>query len=639
MLLDKRDLSEVWTRIKGAAAANPDAITVLILVALDVDALAACEVLTKLLEGDEISHNVKPVRDYGRLADIYMEDCADNHELQSIVLLNCGGVIDLFDHLQARLDAQEGESTGGQKRQVEDQDCVWYVVDSHRPYNIANVSRGPKLQLVGDDEDDDLLDELIAQQHVLNDPEFVEFSLDEDDEPPTQRRRVSATEYAQLSPDSRESQYRQLKHLESRYYSASWYGTSSAVLAYSLVQELSRSSNEMLWLAVVGLTDQLVHERIQYEKYVGVTQLLQEEVESLNQQGVSESAELRDAETGTIVSVRQHMASKMRLESVQELHLCMLRHWSLYEALTHSRYIFTRLGLHGEHGRFKLDQWLARMGIPLEEAKQQYSYMKPQVREELHERMEQYGPENGLTELTYPSFRRVTNYSSTVSAADLVYCVNAQLEQRPPEPPKESAAAGADERSLEETQEAEESATAVSFSLAQAALSTGGSGRQGSQKEGFEKAKNLLRSLVSQGRAIITQKQYHDLSDFWQVTLRPSAEAEQFTHAQSITKLALFVADALRRGKAHVYGENQLKPVLLAAPMRERTHLVVAVLGSSRNWQSSSGKNSFSAAFQTAAYNATARVALDGFESCVCEVASDDLENFYHDVTLHYCPR
>ena len=123
----------------------------------------------------------------------------------------------------------------------------------------------------------------------------------------------------------------------------------------------------------------------------------------------------------------------------------MLRHWSLYEALTHSRYIFTRLGLHGEHGRFKLDQWLARMGIPLEEAKQQYSYMKPQVREELQERMEQYGPENGLTELTYPSFRRVTNYSSTVSAADLVYCVNAQLEQRPPEPPKESAAAGGDE--------------------------------------------------------------------------------------------------------------------------------------------------------------------------------------------------
>lgn len=34
----------------------------------------------KLLENDEISHNVKPVRDYSRLEDIYMEVRITRHQ-------------------------------------------------------------------------------------------------------------------------------------------------------------------------------------------------------------------------------------------------------------------------------------------------------------------------------------------------------------------------------------------------------------------------------------------------------------------------------------------------------------------------------------------------------------------------------
>ena len=38
-------LPDVWASLKASAAANPDVPTVLILVALDVDALAACAIL------------------------------------------------------------------------------------------------------------------------------------------------------------------------------------------------------------------------------------------------------------------------------------------------------------------------------------------------------------------------------------------------------------------------------------------------------------------------------------------------------------------------------------------------------------------------------------------------------------------
>ena len=48
---------------------------------------------------------------------------------------------------------------------------------------------------------------------------------------------------------------------------------------------------------------------------------------------------------------------------LQELRVQLMRHWSLYEALYHSSYIASRLGLYQTKGRTKLDEWLARMGV------------------------------------------------------------------------------------------------------------------------------------------------------------------------------------------------------------------------------------------------------------------------------------
>lgn len=82
-----------------------------------------------------------------------------------------------------------------------------------------------------------------------------------------------------------------------------------------------------------------------------------------------------------------------------------------------------------------------------------------------------------------------------------------------------------------------------------------------------------------------------------QVILRESVETEKFVRIQSLTKLALFLADALRevRGRG-----REATPLLIAAPKKDRTHLVVAVLGSARHW-STGGRNSFGNAFYEAA--------------------------------------
>ncbi len=660
MLLDAATtLSAEYAALRRAAAQDPDAITTLVLVSIDADALATAAMLTRLLENDSISHNVKPVRDYGHLKHIFATSIADSKELRNIVLINCGSNVSLEDELEAELGRIDAERPGGVRSfdEVPDPECRWWVIDSHRPFNVDNAAAGGKICVFGESDNEEgreQLDELLQLRYVMDDADDEEeLGHDDDDddngddEPPTQRRRITADEYRRMSPGSRAFQQRQLRQLERAYYATSWYGCASSVLMYQLVKELSRSNNELLWLAAVGLTDQLVHERVVFERYVSEAQRLQEDVAALNQTG-NDVIEVRDGETSAIVA--QHIASSsgMRLESVQELRLAMLRHWSLYDALRHSSYVATRLGLYTERGRGNLDVLLARMGFPLDECRQEYAYMKPEIRERLHESLHLYGSEFGLMHLTYPSVRRITSYGlgTTVSAADIVYCVDAQLEAV-----SESFAqhGGADENSAsnhpssadakarreEQVLQAEDDATSAAFSRALATLTSHTAPRHGGTSlAGIERAKDLLRALISQGNSIITSKAYTRLGDFYKVVMRDSIETELFTHVQALTKLALFVADALREAKAL----KESLPVLMAAPrIDKKTHLVVGVLGSGRHVRGA-GRNPFGKAFASAARDRTikARVAHESFEASVCIVASDDLQNFVQGVVLNY---
>ena len=117
-------LPDVWSSLKASAAANPDVPTVLLLVALDVDALSSCAILMvrgsgpraapaaantrsphaglplarhrirpsvlshscarlpvqRLLEAEQIPHKVKPVSDYRNLGDTYVQHIANSTE-------------------------------------------------------------------------------------------------------------------------------------------------------------------------------------------------------------------------------------------------------------------------------------------------------------------------------------------------------------------------------------------------------------------------------------------------------------------------------------------------------------------------------------------------------------------------------
>ena len=110
---------------------------VLILVALEPDALCGCRILTHLLKRDYIPHKIQPIAGYGDVERTGRNVIRPMMESEGgsggvVVCLGVGGMMDLGSLLGIETEAEEN-SYGG----VE----VW-VVDARRPWNLGNVFGG-----------------------------------------------------------------------------------------------------------------------------------------------------------------------------------------------------------------------------------------------------------------------------------------------------------------------------------------------------------------------------------------------------------------------------------------------------------------------------------------------------------------
>jgi cell division control protein 45 len=111
---------------------------VVLLVALEPDALCACRILTALLKRDYISHNIIPVAGYGDLARAGEENVQpmrmqDGGTGGTVICLGVGGLVDLASVLGIEAANEQDDATGG----VE----IW-VIDARRPWNLGNVFGG-----------------------------------------------------------------------------------------------------------------------------------------------------------------------------------------------------------------------------------------------------------------------------------------------------------------------------------------------------------------------------------------------------------------------------------------------------------------------------------------------------------------
>lgn len=112
---------------------------VLLLVALEPDALCACRILTALLKRDYIQHKIQPIAGYGDLARAGEELVRPMRTMDGgsggvVICLGVGGMVDLEHELGLEVDENGEGGFGG----VE----IW-LMDSRRPWNLTNAFGSP----------------------------------------------------------------------------------------------------------------------------------------------------------------------------------------------------------------------------------------------------------------------------------------------------------------------------------------------------------------------------------------------------------------------------------------------------------------------------------------------------------------
>lgn len=232
--------------------------------------------------------------------------------------------------------------------------------------------------------------------------------------------------------------------LSSYYGLGTSYSEPLSSLLYNLAEELGREDNDLLWLAIVGVSSiELSNTDISNSKSAGsfsnrterIRAVLQDEVRRLNPTPQSEIPLSRsDGDIALPTTARSPTDTSIRLSP--EPRFLLTRHWSLYESMLHSPYLSSRLHIWSEAGRKRLDRLLTKMGVSLDEARKGYTHMDIELKRSLRQRLLNFAPLYGLDGLVPPKspdkegwgFVRCWGWRACLSAVDVAVIVGAILE-------------------------------------------------------------------------------------------------------------------------------------------------------------------------------------------------------------------
>ncbi|KAF5610022.1 cell division control 45 [Fusarium subglutinans] len=719
MYLPRQLISKLYVHLQQTR--HPLSPPVLILVALEPDALCACRILTRLLKHDYIPHKIQPVAGYTDLEKAGRELVVPMMESQGgsggvVVCLGVGGMVDLGPLLGLEPEGGDQPYSG-----VE----VW-VMDAHRPWNLGNVFGGFPLDpetevsssyqsrcptgvnggmiesafkpgkggiVVFDDGDivDDMQTERNAYLELMEMPEIDDDGEDlgdtddedddenpndaiqeparvgqkrkswsdaedeSDDDRPHQRRRSNSSSSIAESPrrpqqrglismrqpdlglssdaieppsgaqlpagPSLRAQRRQLLRLRQKheailhqYYKVgSSFSEPLSSMMYSLASDLGRADNDLLWLSIVGVTSMELYGRSsagiaapvrQSDKsrptgWLGargarIRQEFRDEVRRLNPPELA-NGRVAAENTGVIpTTARNPEDTGIRLSP--EPRFLLIRHWSLYDSMLHSPYLFSRLKTWSEAGIKRLHKLLAKMGVSLAQCKQSYTHMDMMLKRELRAKLLKYGSLYNLDEMV-PSvdtdgkdragakdgwgFVRSWGWRATLSAQDVGVVIGALLEVgkhvQNPDPAVTASQAGRDaEEEAEFVAQGEE--WIVRFWEAYDALEN-----IDALKAGLPTAQFLHRAIYRTGTSLINKKQIKHLRAFRMCVVKEGPDVSLFTHPAALTKLSLWVGEALAEQERETHGKlshgGRGTPLVVASLNEKRGVYVVVGTG------------------------------------------------------------
>ncbi|XP_061241674.1 cell division control protein 45 homolog isoform X4 [Bos javanicus] len=539
---------------------------VLLFVASDVDALCACKILQALFQCDHVQYTLVPVSGWQELETAFLEH---KEQFRYFILINCGANVDLLDILQP------------------DEEAVFFVCDTHRPVNVVNVYSDTQIRLLIK-QDDDL--EVPAYEDIFRDEEEDEEHSgnegDEGSEPSEKRTRLEEEIAAQTL------KRRQRREWEARrrdvlfdYEQYEYHGTSAAMVMFDLAWLMSKDLSDMLWWAIVGLTDQWVQDRITQVKYVTDVGVLQRHV--------SRHSHRREDEAHAL------SVDCARISFEYDLRLALYQHWSLHDSLCNTCYTAARFKLWSLHGQKRLQEFLADVGLPLKQVKQKFQSMDVSLKENLREMIEESANKFGMKDMRVQTFSVHFGFKHKFLASDVVFATMSLMES-----PEHGS--GTD-----------------SFTQALDSLSRGNLDKL---YHGLELAKRQLRATQQTIASCLCTNLVVSQGPFLYCALMEGTpDVALFSKPASLSLLSRhllksFVCSTKNR-------RCKLLPLVMAAPLSAEQGTVTMV-GIPPETDSSDRKNFFGRAFEKAAEGTNSRALHNHFDLSVIELKAEDRSKF-----------
>ncbi|KAI5287653.1 hypothetical protein KEM54_005844 [Ascosphaera aggregata] len=702
---------------------------VLILTALEPDALCACRIFTTLLKRDFISHKIQPIAGYGDLTRVGEELIQPMRTSSGglggiVVCMGVGGLVDLsevfgFENEDGSLDMGNVE--------------IW-VVDARRPWNLSNVFGGMPGNTMSEEsvssvqnetkgvdrgcithaykagdggivvfDDGDIEEELTAEReafcgllempdlgdgpnsegddsdesssddngsHLSDDDDHVSSNLfskkrklwtDEQDdlhdrtEPPKRRRRANSDSTDPLasptpvnnlpshssdrsrsvslatnspSPETlrvsnmrsmRKKLLRRKRKYESvlrTYYSlGTSYSEPISSILYSLACELGREDNDLLWLAIVGVSSLELSGKTMTgigisdssdtggsagwggDRGERIRRVLREEVRRLNPPNTNDLGReaLRSEATGIIPTTGRSPNDTSILLSPEPRFL-LIRHWSLYDSMLHSPYLAARLHVWSDTGRRRLHKLLAKMGVSLTQCHQNYTHMDMELKRTLRQKLLAYAPLYGLDGLVPPAnpnamsgwgFVRNWGWKACLSATDVGVILGSILEVGSLDPFLAEQDGYPQRGAINEDTSLADSANVVArFWKAYDAIALSSSESPTKLLASLSLAQHLHRAILRTGTSLLSKKQIRHLRSFRIALVKDGPDIKLFANPGALTKLALWIAEAIRvqeEEKGHHYKIAKKRavgtPFVLASLDEDRNVYVVVGTG------------------------------------------------------------
>lgn len=250
--------------------------------------------------------------------------------------------------------------------------------------------------------------------------------------------------------------------LRKYYHMGTSYSEPITAMMYSLASELGREDNDLLWLTIVGVTSMELYGRSSAglaitirgsdsrpaNGWMGVRgaqlrQLLRDEVRRLNPPELSPRDGRGLTESAGIIPTTARSPEDTSIRLSPEPKFLLIRHWSLYDSMLHSPYLFSRLRIWSDSGLKRLHKLLAKMGVSLVQCKQSYTHMDMMLKKELRTKLLKYASLYNLEDMVPAAetdgrdlagakdgwgFVRSWGWRATLSAQDVGVVIGAILE-------------------------------------------------------------------------------------------------------------------------------------------------------------------------------------------------------------------